>query len=123
MIQLLYRLSFQREYYCTAMTSCCLLKALLVLCLRKYFSDQRANNRLSNIILTVQDESHQGFIGFIENFPQCKGLLRSIWQDAEQHRHGVVRRESLRVQISTAKTQMSIKKCFISKLNTLCNLC
>lgn len=123
LIQSLYCFSFQWEYYCTATTGCSLLKGPLVLCLRKYFSDQHANSRLSNTILTVQDETHQGFIGFIENFPQCKGLLRSFWQDAEQHWHSVVRRESLRVQISTTTTQMSIKKRFIWKLNTLCILC
>jgi len=48
-------------------------------------------------LLTVQNDSHQRLVVAVQDFPQCKGLRRGFWEQAEEHGDGVVRRQTLRM--------------------------
>lgn len=49
------------------------------------------------ILLTVQDDAHQGLVVLVEDLPQCKGLFGGFRQQAEQHGDGVIGGQALRV--------------------------
>ncbi len=68
-------------------------------------------NRTHGVLLTVQNDSHQRLVVAVQDFPQCKGLLRSFRQQAEEHGDGVVRRQTLRMDEPAPSEFRFIREC------------